>query len=213
MLRRPSSYGVVVFFFAIRSVVSFMPIVVGGRGPRLGETDTGVAAELCVVEGCEEPQESRDFCRSHYEDWLANREVPETKTRKWNAASFRLPDEQDERAYLGGLIDGEGSITRSDPKNGRWQIKILMTDKEIIDWLHANIGGTVSSYLAKNRTKRSYHWYLNRQPDVREFLLAVRPYLKIHRKQMKARDALNEIEGKAEAKEAKRAARNGAKQT
>jgi hypothetical protein len=44
---------------------------------------------------------------------------------------------------------------------------------------------------------------------VREFLLAVRPYLKIHRKQMKARDALNEIEGKAAAKEAKRNTGNG----
>lgn len=111
------------------------------------------------------------------------------------------------------MIDGEGSITRSDPKHGRWQIKIYMTDKEIIDWLHANIGGTVSSYLAKNRTKRSYHWHLNRQSDVREFLLAVRPYLKVHRKQMKVRDALNEIEAKAAVKEAKRTVRKGTEST
>jgi hypothetical protein len=73
----------------------------------------------------------------HYEEWLGSREIPKKEVSKWNAASFWLPDREVEKAYLGGLIDGEGSITRSDPKHGRWQIKILMTDKEIIDWLNA----------------------------------------------------------------------------
>ena len=181
----------------------------------MSETDTGVPAEVCSVEGCEEPQEKRDLCREHYEEWLAGREVllaEESGKRKYVASSFRLPDREVEKAYLGGLIDGEGSITRFAPKTGGWNIKVYMTDKEIIDWLHANIGGTVSSYLAKNRTRRSYHWHLSRQADVRKFLLAVRPYLKVHRKQMKARDALNEIEAKAAAREAKARAKNG-KQT
>lgn len=39
--------------------------------------------------------------------------------------------------------------------------------------------------------------------------MAVRPYLKVHKKQSKARDALVEIEAKAAAKEAKRKGKNG----
>jgi hypothetical protein len=180
---------------------------------QLGETDTDIVADICSVEGCEKPQETRDLCRWHHEEWLGSREAPEEETRRYVAASFRLPDRDVDKAYLGGLLDREGSITRSDPKYGRWQIKVLMPDKEVIDWLYANVGGSLSSYLAKNRTKRSYHWYLSRQPDVRSFLIAVSPYLKVHRKQMKAREALTEIEEKAAAKAAKRRARNGAKQT
>ena len=179
----------------------------------MSETDAGIVTDVCSVEGCEEPRERREFCRDHYEEWLANREAPIVEKPKRVAASFRLPDREEEKAYLGGLIDGEGSITRFRPKSGAWAIKIYMGDKEVIDWLHATVGGTVNEYLPKNRTKPSHQWQLSRQADVREFLLAVRPYLKIHRKLMKTRDALNEIEGKAEAKEAKRAARNGGKQT
>lgn len=184
----------------------------------MSEAETVIAADLCSVEGCVEPQETRTFCREHYEDYLASRRVAEAEkaepTKRKNArATFRLPDGEAERAYLGGLIDGEGSITRADPKTGGWRIKIYMGDKEIIDWLHANIGGSVNEFLARNRTRPAHQWNLSRQADVREFLLAVRPYLKIHRKQMKARDALNEIEEKAAAKEAKRSARNGAGQS
>jgi hypothetical protein len=157
--------------------------------------------------GLRRTQESRDLCRWHYEDWLASREVPEVEKRKYVAASFRLPDREVDRAYLGGLLDGEGSITRFDPKYGNWAIKVYMTDKEVIDWLHANVGGSRSTYLPKNRKKISHLWHLSRQADVRTFLIAISPYLKVHNKQQKAREALMEIEAKAEARRAKAKAR------
>jgi hypothetical protein len=49
----------------------------------MSEIDTDIRADLCSVEGCEEPQESRDLCRAHYEVWLANREKPTvTKSKR-----------------------------------------------------------------------------------------------------------------------------------
>lgn len=176
----------------------------------MSETDAGVAPDLCSVEGCEESKERREYCREHYEDWLASRRVPEAGKRKYEAASFRVPDREIERAYLGGLIDGEGSITHRDTERKYWSVKVYMTDKEIIDWLHANIGGSVNEYLAKNRTKSSHQWHLSRQADVREFLLAVRPYLKVHNKQRKVREALTQIDAQVRAREAKAEARNDA---
>src|SRR5215212_10297782 len=101
------------------------------------------------------------------------------KKRRYDfARKLHLPEEETELAYLGGLIDGDGCITRRDPKGGYWSLKVYMTDKEVIDWLHS-IGGTVSSELRENRTRRTYGWFLSRQAEVRLFLLAVSPYLKV----------------------------------
>jgi hypothetical protein len=162
----------------------------------MSEMDTDMRADLCSVEGCEEPQESRDLCRAHYEVWLANREKPTvTKSkRSYVLGSFRLPDREVDRAYLAGLIDGDGSITHRDTERKYWSIKIFMNDKEVIDWLKASVGGTTSSYLPKNRTKRSHLWHLSRQSHVRSLLLAISPYLRVHNKREKAREALTKIE-------------------
>ena len=112
------------------------------------------------------------------------------------ARVLTLPIEQTELAYLGGLIDGDGCITRRNPIRGYWSVKVSMMDKEIIDWLTANVGGTESTQQKKNRTRLLYAWHLSRQAHVREFLLAIAPYLKVHAKQRRALEAIAEIETK-----------------
>ena len=101
------------------------------------------------------------------------------------------------RHYRAWLYSDEGQAAKR---------QIYMTDKEIIDWLHASVGGSKAGRLRPNRTKPMYEWNLSRQADVREFLTAIAPYLRVHTKQRKAREALTEIAAKAAAKEAKRRA-------
>jgi hypothetical protein len=69
-----------------------------------------------------------------------------------------------------------------------------MQDKEVVDWLKASVGGTTSSYLPRNRTKHTHHWDLSRQSDVHALLMAISPYLRVHSKREKAREALTKIE-------------------
>lgn len=49
-------------------------------------------------------------------------------------------------AYLAGIIDGEGWISLWKDKRGgriRGELGVGNTSKELIDWIHANFGGSV----------------------------------------------------------------------
>jgi hypothetical protein len=131
---------------------------------------------------------------------LRNSHSSPTKRRYKHSKKLDLPTKETDLAYLAGLIDGDGCITRFNPSRGYWNIKIYMTDKEVIDWLTATLGVTVSSHLRKDRTRRMYMWHLSRQANVRLFLLAVSPYLRVHAKRRKAIEAITEIEWNAWAK-------------
>jgi len=166
----------------------------------MGVDEVDIPADFCSVEGCEKPRETRGWCGKHYREWLYSEDGQAAKRYKKTQIDFRPPDREIDRAYLAGLIDGDGSITRFAPKRGYWNIKIYMMDREVIDWLQAYIGGTTSTYQPKNRIRRVYQWHLSRQAHVRLFLMAVSPYLKVHAKQARAREALSEIEDKANAR-------------
>lgn len=162
--------------------------------------DASSPVVLCLVEGCQERKRSRGRCSRHYRQWLYSPEGQAAKQKYNTPVEFKVPKSEIERAYLAGLIDGDGCITLRDPVNGYWAIKISMTDKEIIDWLFANVGGTVTSFLHKNRKRRMYLWQLSAHADVRQFLIAVAPHLKVHAKQGKAQAALAGIEAKTRKK-------------
>lgn len=100
-------------------------------------------------------------------------------------------------AYIAGIIDGEGYIGLLRVKKGnksKWQslrefkfvpcIKVVMTNKEIIEWLRNSFGGTIeirTKNTAKN-AKVSYGWTLRKAHTIK-FLKLIYPYLMIKRKQ------------------------------
>ena len=154
---------------------------------------------LCLVEGCEDPKTTRGMCRRHYQRWARTKEGRAGVRSHVPADLLTLPLEETEKAYLAGLIDGDGSITWRDTERRYWSVKVNMTDREIIDYL-LTIGGTQSQQLHKNRSRTLYGWYLSRQAHVHDFLAAVSPYLKTYAKQARAREAIMRIEARTQQK-------------
>lgn len=107
------------------------------------------------------------------------------------AARLRLPHDHRTLAYLAGLFDGEGCITRT---NDHPIVQIGMTDEPVMRWV-AEIGGTLRVEDHPNRGNRKplYRWRLLAGSDVREFLWALFPYLRVKRTQ--AEEAICEIWG------------------
>lgn len=103
-----------------------------------------------------------------------------------------IPTDERLRAYIAGLIDGEGCITRA---NGRLLVQIGMTDETVIRWL-GQIGGTIRVEDGPGRGNRKplYRWRVMAGDEVRRLLRSVLPYLIVKRAQ--AGDAICEIEGR-----------------
>lgn len=95
-----------------------------------------------------------------------------------------LPENVAVRAYIAGIIDGEGSIAFL---NKHWCIKVGMTHEPVIRWLHS-FGGLleipdISKQLKLDGTprKQAYSWLVHRHYDVIHLLRAVLPYLIVKR--------------------------------
>lgn len=102
---------------------------------------------------------------------------------------LKMPTQEWQLAYLAGLFDGEGCITRA---NGRPIIQIGMTDGPVISWL-GSIGGTVRVEQPPGNRKPLYRWRVLAANEVEDFLRAIYPYLRV--KRAAAEDAIVEIEG------------------
>lgn len=85
-----------------------------------------------------------------------------------------------EVAYLAGVFDGEGWITRANGQGIR--VGVQMTDKDILDRFVAAFGGNL--YGPQNRPNRKpiYQWWVQAREDVWRFLDAVAPFLGERRK-------------------------------
>lgn len=90
-------------------------------------------------------------------------------------------------AYIAGIIDGEGHIRATWTVNGRkerhqyLQLIVRNTCKELIDYLHDNLGGHVHLYdMTLNPTPRKdiYHWILQGK-KAKEILDRCKPYFKV----------------------------------
>ncbi len=107
--------------------------------------------------------------------------------------SVRIPNSHTDLAYIAGIVDGEGSISRVKGKKS-WRICVYNTDLGLIDWL-VSFGGKF--YVRPEMTcgfktkKTQYGWQVQRRVDVFELLTAVLPYLRI--KKQKAVDAISEM--------------------
>lgn len=149
--------------------------------------DSSSPALRCTAIDCERLAVARGMCGKHYRRWHFRN--PDQVVRCAERQDLRLPDDERELAYTAGLIDGEGTIRHA--RNSYWQVRISMTDKEIIDWL-SEMGGTVNREHRPPR-KPIYVWQLNAQGQVLTFLQEVLPYMKLCAKRDRARAAIEEL--------------------
>lgn len=70
-----------------------MSIVATEKETRLSESDADIVADVCSVQGCEEPQDTRDLCMRHYNEWLGSREAPEEESRNTSLLVLGYPTE------------------------------------------------------------------------------------------------------------------------
>ncbi len=101
-----------------------------------------------------------------------------------------IPSSRIDRAYIAGIIDGEGCITRWHGTNG-WGVQVGMTNEPVITWL-AEMGGTVIVRAAGERRKEQYIWRVLSQNDIIPFLRSVLPYLRV--KHERAQECLADLE-------------------
>jgi hypothetical protein len=95
-------------------------------------------------------------------------------TRQYDLSPCRLRlADEDKCAYVAGLIDGEGSITRH---RSRPQVLIFNTSIRLIEWLVEHVGGT---YRISHSLGRSpgHAWGVRAARDVFRLLTLTRPYL------------------------------------
>ena len=108
-----------------------------------------------------------------------------------------------ERAYIAGIIDGEGCFTigryRVNKKNIKLNkvlrqhyhhplIVINMTDENLVRWIFHTTGcgnircrDTGKGKWGKNYYKKQYVWYLSKHNDILDFINQIYNFLKIKR--------------------------------
>lgn len=89
----------------------------------------------------------------------------------------RIPNMAPEQAaYLGGLIDGDGSIWHSRrSKRGGWYVSVGNNDPELISaCLRFSQAGSVGATI--KRDKVHMIWMLGRQEEVLDFVHQILPY-------------------------------------
>ena len=99
---------------------------------------------------------------------------------------FDLNLTNEESAYLAGIIDGEGTITFCK----RWNrdsynpiVSIANTDKDLMEYLHNQIGGTLTVYPHRVPPRRTAYKLEIWQSNVVPILEKVLPYLIVKREQ------------------------------
>lgn len=115
---------------------------------------------------------------------------PGKGSRPMRKPTITIPKDVGKIGYIAGLFDGEGHLSLRKQKQSfhglTFNVTIYNSEKKIMDWLLANIGG--KSYVRDRRgtsapfgprMKKSYSWFLTRTLDVILLLEAVRPYLVI----------------------------------
>ncbi len=97
--------------------------------------------------------------------YQANRQI------EISARTIRIPTEVS-LGYLAGLIDGEGSVRF---KRGRPFVAVYNTEKRIMDWLIAAVGGHVVGHDRRGR-RVCYTWCVAGARDVWALCRALEPH-------------------------------------
>lgn len=80
-----------------------------------------------------------------------------------------------EVAWFAGLFEGEGTLTTHQTG---WTLKVLMTDQDVIWRIKEVTGvGTLLAVAVRGNRKPAYRWATSRRDEIKELVLAMRPWL------------------------------------
>jgi hypothetical protein len=85
-----------------------------------------------------------------------------------------------DKAYLAGLIDGEGCIKLYPQMNPPCQITIANNNKKVLDWVKDKLdcGNVYIHKLPPERKhKTQYQWRVASREQIKKILKAIKPYL------------------------------------
>jgi hypothetical protein len=95
--------------------------------------------------------------------------------------------EETDKAYIAGIIDGEGSITvysYSDIAYIKPLVNVTNTNKELLLWLKDNYRGSIYKQASKGSTyKTCYRWQLWGCHRILPMLRDVYPFLRLKKEQ------------------------------
>jgi transcriptional regulator with XRE-family HTH domain len=105
---------------------------------------------------------------------------------------------EDERGYLAGILDGEGSITitlsvTKDKPNQKYytpSISFGNQDKKIINWIYKRLKTRVKLYLVKS-TQKDYIIKIHGKKTIKVFLNFISPYIHSDKTKKRAETMLN----------------------
>jgi len=91
-----------------------------------------------------------------------------------------------QKAYIAGIVDGEGSLTIHKQRTGGMgyvvKLDVGNTCKEVIDYLQELFPGTVGEYYKDPSIRRKTHWIWRiHARKIRELLPQILPYMIIKR--------------------------------
>jgi len=96
----------------------------------------------------------------------------------------------EEKAYLAGLVDGEGSILLCKGKKYTvpsyiLRVKVVNTNKQVIEWIQKRIKGRIDIRKSDNKWRTLFIWSIHKKEIIHNFLKAILPYLIIKKEQAK----------------------------
>lgn len=91
--------------------------------------------------------------------------------------------------YAAGFFDGEGSIVSNriaSKRSASYKLhtSVMNTDRPVLDWLQAQFGGRIYKHEFANKPsnwRAGFQWHISQIDELEEFLVAIRPYLRIKR--------------------------------
>jgi len=126
--------------------------------------------------------------------------MTERREREADAKAIKVVHSDEQRAYMAGIVDGEGSIqircrglgggVSGRPGQYTLIVQVVNTSKPLIDWLAANWGGAVAYTPEKPELNRKAKWSwsvtannaLRVLDEVYEFLVIKRTQCKLGRR-------------------------------
>lgn len=97
-------------------------------------------------------------------------------------------------AYIAGIVDGEGSLTKEANKGLNWRISVTqLAETGLCDWLAQSTGcGGVSVQHRRSTYRICEQWRVSSQKEIHGVLIKLIPYLRV--KLNKAEEAVAYIE-------------------
>lgn len=108
--------------------------------------------------------------------------TPESLSRRIRSR-LTLPTDPVRLAYIAGIIDGEGNIGANGEQGKGYKrvVCVANTNTDLMMWL-SQFGGSVTPKRGGLASKKQcYVWRITAAEEIRELLLAVRPYLIVKR--------------------------------